>query len=67
MVGEAALPYSAFNDPLQWRHRAEEARAMADELSDSGAKQTMFRIAGAYDAMAISAEKRCKPTALETI
>ena len=54
------MAYSAFNDPLQWRHRAEEARAMADEISDPGAKQTMLRVAAAYDEMAICAESKCK-------
>jgi hypothetical protein len=59
--------YSAIDDPLQWRHRAEEARAMADDIRDPGARQTMCRIAEAYDQMAIHAESKCKRPVLESL
>jgi len=40
---------------------------MAEDFSDQGARQTMLQIAKAYDEMAIRAESRCKPTALEKV
>jgi hypothetical protein len=33
------------DDPEHWRSRAEEARAVAEQLSDPEAKRTMLRIA----------------------
>ena len=41
-----------------WRDRAEEARAMADEMKDTVAKATMREIARKYETMADRAEKR---------
>ena len=35
-----------------WRGRAEEARALADQMTDPKAKATMFQIAEGYDTMA---------------
>jgi hypothetical protein len=61
------LFYSATNNPLKWRHRAEEARAMAEEFSDGSRKETMLKIATAYDEMAVRAEGQCKPRALEKV
>jgi len=52
------LHYTAENDPLQWSHLAEEARAMADNMSDAGAKKTLTGIAEAYDALAKRAEQK---------
>jgi hypothetical protein len=46
------------NDPAHWRQRAEEARAMAEVISDPGAKQTMLRVAAGYEEMARKAERR---------
>ena len=65
MAWEAALFfYSATKDPLRWRHRAEEARKMAEDFSDQSSKQTMLQIAHAYDEMAIRAEGKSSPRAL---
>jgi hypothetical protein len=36
---------SPINDPKHWRERAEEARTIADEMSDPDSKQKMIRIA----------------------
>jgi hypothetical protein len=54
-------------DPLKWRHRAEEARAMAEDFSDPDSKDTMLRIAEAYEDMARRAEGKSKPTALKSV
>jgi hypothetical protein len=52
------LDRSIINDPLHWRNRAEEARAMATEIRDPQARATMLRIAEGYDDMATRAEAR---------
>ena len=60
MVGKAAMQQSMINDPLHWQGRAEEARAMAEDIRDPGAKATMLRIAQGYADMASRAEVRRK-------
>jgi hypothetical protein len=52
------LVYSVGNDQLKLSHLAEEARAMADGMSDLGARQTLISIAETYDAMAKCAERK---------
>lgn len=52
------MHYSFENDPLRWSHLAEEARAMAEGMIDSGAKRTLNDIAQAYDALAKRAEEK---------
>jgi len=46
------------NDPKHWRDRAEEARAVADDLTDPDSKRRMLRIADDYEELARRAEKR---------
>jgi hypothetical protein len=48
---------SHINDPKHWRHRAEEARAMAESLTDPEAKQLMLNVAADYEKLA----KRGRP------
>jgi hypothetical protein len=42
----------------RWRKLAEEARAVADQLTDPGAKQIMVRIAEGYELLTRRAEAR---------
>ena len=41
-----------------WSLRAEEARSIADDMQDEGARDTMLNIANVYEAMADRAAKR---------
>jgi hypothetical protein len=47
-----------FNDPDHWRHRAEETRILAQQMSDETAKKTMHGIADDYDKLAVRAAQR---------
>ena len=49
---------SIINDPKHWRDRADEARAVAEALSDAEAKSLMLEIADGYERMARRAEER---------
>jgi hypothetical protein len=49
---------ASINDPKHWRGRAEEARAVADELIDPEARRMMLRIADDYEELASRAEER---------
>jgi hypothetical protein len=58
---------SKFKDPQHWRRRAEEARTLADELTDAEAKRKMLKIAEDYQALAIRAEQRLRHHSSATI
>jgi uncharacterized protein YmfQ (DUF2313 family) len=45
------------NDPKHWRERAEEARTVADEMTDPDSKRKMLRD---YEELARRAEKRLR-------
>ena len=49
---------SHINDPKHWRYRAEEARALAEKLTDPEAKQLMLKVAADYEQLAKRAEER---------
>jgi hypothetical protein len=46
------------NDPEHWRYRAEETRALAEDMKDEQSRQLMVRIADDYDRLARRAEER---------
>lgn len=50
-------------DARHWRVRADEARAVANDLTDPEAKRTMLGIAESYDALARRAALRDSDTA----
>jgi hypothetical protein len=49
---------SHINDPTHWRYRAEEARAMAESMTNPEAKQMMLNVAADYEKLAKRAEER---------
>jgi len=53
-----STPSSPVNDPAYWLQRAQETRALAQQLDDPVAKQTMLEIAQLYEQIATIAETR---------
>jgi hypothetical protein len=49
---------SYINDAAHWRQRAEETRALANDMKDEKLKQTMLRIAEDYARLTQWAEAR---------
>jgi hypothetical protein len=54
------VPNSFINNPAHWRQRAEEARAIADSLTDPQSKEAMLRIVNDYEHLAERAEQRAR-------
>jgi len=52
------LPYNVLNDPQHWRDCAADVRAMIENIMDPGARETLIKVAAAYDEMAKKAEQR---------
>ena len=46
------------DNPAHWIARAEEARTIAEQLTDPEASKTMFQIAESYEQLAKNAQKR---------
>ena len=49
---------SILDDPKHWLERAEEARSIADQLSDPESRRMMLRIAEDYERLANHARRR---------
>ena len=58
---------SKINDPQYWRRRAEEARTLAEELTDPDAKRKMLKIAKDYETLARRPEQRLRHYSSATI
>jgi hypothetical protein len=54
----STISSSPVNDPAYWQQRAEEARALADQIDDPIARNTMLEIAAGYEQMAALAAAR---------
>jgi len=54
------MPSLLLDDPEHWRSRVEEARSIAEQLSDPESKQTMLRIAADYERLAEHAKQRAQ-------
>ena len=50
--------HSILDDPKHWLERAEEARSIADQISDPDSRRMMLRIAEDYEPLANHARRR---------
>jgi len=48
------------NDPKHWLERAEEARTVAEQLTDPDSRRAMLRIAADYEELARRAQIRLR-------
>ena len=51
---------STFGTPQYWRERAEEARALAQQMTDPEAQRAMLSVAQSYEKIALRAEAALK-------
>jgi hypothetical protein len=51
---------SLVDDALDWRDRAEQAREVAGQLTDPGAKQAVLQLAESFERLARTAEDRAR-------
>jgi hypothetical protein len=49
---------SVFNEALEWRDRAEQAREVAGQLTDPGAKHAVLQLAESFERLAGTAAGR---------
>jgi hypothetical protein len=54
------MPKVPINDPKHWRDRAEDTRAVADQMDDPDSRRKMLRTADDYEELARRAERRLK-------
>jgi hypothetical protein len=53
---------SFIHDPMHWRRRAEEARVIANQMSEPEARRMMLKTADDYEKLAKRAEQRVSQT-----
>jgi hypothetical protein len=53
-----SMSWTHLDDPQHWRDRAEEARYVAERMSDDKSRELVFEIAAAYERLAKRAEER---------
>jgi hypothetical protein len=54
------MPSHVFDDPKHWLQRAEQARALAEQMSDAASKEMMLGIAKDYERLALRAEQHAQ-------
>jgi bacterioferritin (cytochrome b1) len=54
------MPSHVFDDPKHWRQRAEQARALAEQMSDPASREMMLGIVKDYEQLAEWAEQRAQ-------
>jgi hypothetical protein len=54
------MPSHLFDDPKHWRKRAEQARTLAEQMSEPASKKMMLDIAKDYERLAERAEQRAR-------
>jgi hypothetical protein len=60
-LAKTSMAYqSHLDDPEYWRDRAEQVRALADEVSNQSARDAILRIVADYELLAIRAQERAK-------
>jgi hypothetical protein len=60
-LAKASMAYqSHLDDPEYWRDRAEQVRALADQVSNQKAKDEILRIVADYELFAFRAQERAK-------
>jgi len=57
------VSHSILDDPKHWLERADEARSIADQISDPDSRRMMLRIAEDYERLANHARRRKSRTA----
>jgi hypothetical protein len=55
-----SMPSHIFDDPEHWRQRAEQARALAEQMNDTASREMMLGIAKDYERLAEQAEQRAQ-------
>jgi hypothetical protein len=55
-----------YNDPQHWRDRANEARSLADKMTEIDSQARMVGVAEEYERIAARAHQRLKAGALAT-
>jgi hypothetical protein len=60
------VPDSLLDNPAHWQERAEEARSIAEQMSDPDSKRMMLRIAEDYERLAAHARRRMKGSAAQS-
>jgi hypothetical protein len=54
------MPSHIFDNPKHWRQRAEQARALAEQMSDLASREMMLGIVKDYEQLAERAEQRAQ-------
>ena len=54
------MPFHNFDDPKHWRRRAEQARALAEQMGDAASREMMLQIVKDYERLAEQAEQRAR-------